>query len=234
MNKYFSLLMGLGLLPLNANASWYGVINLGGNAVDVEKQLIYPLEDPFASTANFDSGYSNFHGQLAAGYEFLFAEQYGFSIEGNADLFTGKAKHNIDNWFFSEFAQAEEQLKYGFSLFALPEYRYNTAVRLFAGPGVSTSKFEVGYDNTAGNLGVSGNFDKWLTGWSVKAGIANQITDYAELMFTYQFTQYESVTWTTVEPLSGSLLRGRYRPDANLFMVGIRFHLPEGQPYLEK
>ncbi|KTC78397.1 outer membrane protein [Legionella brunensis] len=234
MNKYSALLVGLGLLPFNVNASWYGGLNLGVNAVNIEKTLAYPLGDPFVTYENFHSGYTDFHGQLTAGYALLLTNQIGLSLEGNADLFTGNAEHTISNWFFSQSAKTEEKLTYGFSLFALPEYYYNENTRFFVGPGVSTSKFEISSDNTAGNAGVSGNLDKWLTGWGLKAGVANQLTPSMEILFTYQFTQYESVTWTNIEPVSGSWLCGRYKPQANLFMVGLRMSIPEFQTIQEK
>ncbi|KTD25456.1 Uncharacterised protein [Legionella lansingensis] len=183
MNRYSTLIISLGLLPFNVNAGWYGALNLGINAVNVEKNLTYPIGDPFATSENFHSGYTNFHGQLAAGYGFLLTNQIGLNIEGNADLFTGEAEHTIKNWFFSEPVQTEEKLKYGFSLFALPEYHYNEYVRFFAGPGVSWSKFAISYENTAGNVGVTGHFDEWLTGWALKAGVANQLTPCTESFY---------------------------------------------------
>ncbi|WED44056.1 outer membrane protein [Legionella cardiaca] len=234
MNKYSMLIIGLGLLPLTANANWYGAINLGVNAVNIEKDLAYPLGDPFLTSENFHSGYTNFHGQLAAGYDFLFTDKFGLNLEGNADLFTGKAEHTIHNWFFLDSVQTEEKLDYGFSLFALPEYHYHENVRFFVGPGVSRSRFKISSENTAGNAGVTGNFREWLTGWGLKAGVANQLTPNTEILFTYQFTQYDDATWTNVEPLSGASLSGRYKPEANLFMVGLRVSMPEFQKIQEK
>ncbi|KTD11293.1 outer membrane protein [Legionella jamestowniensis] len=234
MNNYCVLVVGLSLLSFNANASWYGGINLGVNTVNVDKKITYPLGDLLITSQDFNSGYTGFHGQLMAGYTFLFTEQLGLSVEGNADLFTGEADHTIDNWFFSTAAQTEEKLKYGFSLFALPEYYYNEKVHFFVGPGISSSKFEINSGNTAGNVGVTGNYDKWLTGWGLKAGVATALTSNAEILLTYQFTQYEGVSWTNVEPLSGELVSGRYKPQANLFMVGLKMSFPEFQKVQEK
>lgn len=148
--------------------------------------------------------------------------QIALALEGDADLFTGRSKHVINNWFLDESVLAKEKLNYGFSVFALPEYRYNESLRIFAGPGVSRSQFKIYSNNTAGNVGVTGNFDQWLTGWGVKLGIANQLTANKELLLTYQFTQYNSLDRTGLEPLSGELLRGHYKPEANLFMIGLR------------
>lgn len=227
MNRYSMLIVSLGLLPFNVNASWYGAVNLGVNAVTVGKNLSYPLGDPLPTSQRFRSGYTNFHGQLAAGYRFLLANHIGLNLEGNADLFTGKAKHSINNWFFFESVQTEEKLKYGFSLFALPEYCYSEQVRFFAGPGVSRSKFAIASENTAGNVGVTGGFNEWLTGWSLKAGVANQLTANTEILFSYQYTRYNNASWSNIEPLSGESLRGRYKPEANLFMLGIKMKVPE-------
>ncbi|ASQ45593.1 outer membrane protein [Legionella clemsonensis] len=234
MNNYAALIVGLSSLSFNAEASWYGGVNLGVNAVNIEKKITYPLGDPIVTSQNFDSGYTNFHGQLTAGYDVLLTELLGLSVEGNADLFTGKAEHTIANWFFSNAVQAEEKLKYGFSVFALPEYHYSKNMYFYAGPGVSRSRFEIQSGNTAGNVGVTGNYDKWLTGWGLKAGVATLLTPNAEILLTYQFTQYEKITWTNIEPLSGELLSGRYKPQVNLFMVGLKVRMPELQKTQEK
>ncbi|MCE3046460.1 porin family protein [Legionella sp. 16cNR16C] len=221
MNKKF-ILVALSLVSLNAYANWSAALNLGVNAVNIDKDLTYPLGDPFTTSESYRHAYTGFHGQLAVAYDLLFTEKVRIAIEGDADLFTGRARHVINNWFIDESVLAKEKLNYGFSLFALPEYHYNESFRIFAGPGVSRSQFKIDSTNTAGNAGVTGNFEQWLTGISAKVGVANKLSANKELLFTYQFTQYDSVTKSAEEPLSGEFLRGRYKPQANLFMVGLR------------
>ena len=227
MNKCSILMIAVCLFPFESNAHWYAGINLGVNAVNVKKDLVYPLEDPSPTSSSFNSTYTNFHGQLLAGYDFFLSNKLSAAIEGNADVFTGKAQHNINNWFLTNSAYAQEQLEYGAAIFLLPSYQINQATRLFIGPGVASSRFVISSGSTAGNVGVSGSFNQWLTGGAVKAGVATKLTNNTELLLSYQFTQYNSVTWMGIEPLSDESLSGHYQPNANTFMIGIRANVPE-------
>lgn len=227
MNKYSTLILASLFFPLNANAAWYGGINLGINAVTVDKELLYPLDSATPTSAHYNNSYTNFHGQLTAGYEMSFNDRFRAALEGNADIFTGTAEHTINNWFFSEQVVAKEQLEYGFSLFLLPAYQLNPNTRVFIGPGLSGSQFKISSQNTAGNVGVTGNFSDWLMGGGFKAGIASQLTQNTELVLSYQYTAYQNIEWTNAEPLTDEFLRGNYKPSANTVMLGIRMSMPE-------
>lgn len=228
MNKYF-LMIGACLLSYDVSASWYGGAKLGINSVNIKKNLLYPLANPPVTSANFRNGYSGFHGQLFAGYDIDLTSQLGVAVEGNADLFTGRARYTINNWSFAANVNLQEKLENGFAIFLLPAYQINPYVRLFLGPGISTNRFITDPGNTGGNVGVSGDFRKWLTGGALKAAAATSLTDKLDLLLTYQYGQYESVSWSSIEPVSGELLRGRYKPHAHAVMVGIRFNIPEVQ-----
>lgn len=233
MNKYV-LLMLTALLPLDSNAWWYGGINLGVNSVEIKKDLLYPLGDQNPTTANSRTNYTNAHGQLLWGYAFSLNDKFGTAIEANADAFAGKSEQKINNWFLSDNALAQERLDYGLSLFLLPSYQLNQYTQLFVGPGISGSRFAIKSGTTAGNVGVSGAFKKWLTGGSLKAGIATQINEYADVVLSYQYTMYDSVTWENIEPLSEDSLRGHYRPSVNTVMIGIKSRLPEFKKIKDK
>ncbi len=232
MNKYL-LLAGTSLLSLSmAYAGEMGVpvyqggayvgVNLGMNSVSVDKSLNYPIGGFTPSVADYHSAYNSFHGQLTAGMIFPVANQFNIAVEGDADLFTGTASYTVKNWFLTQGSRAEERLNYGFGVFVLPEIRYNPYFRIFAGPGFNYSQFQVKAINTGGQNGVSRNFDEWLAGWSIKAGVANAITPTTDLLVTYQYSQYGSESRTAIEPLSGDALTARYRPDVNIFMIGLR------------
>ncbi|MGL6028422.1 MAG: outer membrane protein [Legionella sp.] len=227
MNKYAPLILASLLIPLHCNAAWYGGINLGINAVTVDKELLYPLDSVTPTSSHYNNSYTNFHGQLAAGYEMSFNDKFRAALEANADIFTGSAEHSINNWFFSEQVVAKEQLEYGFSLFLLPAYQLNPNTRVFIGPGLSGSQFKISSKNTAGNVGVTGDFDDWLVGGSFKAGIATQLTQSTELVLSYQYTAYQDAKWTNMEPTTGELLQGSYKPSVNSVMLGIRVVMPE-------
>ncbi|STX51046.1 Uncharacterised protein [Legionella busanensis] len=227
MNKKIIFTLSALSLTFTAHANWYAGINLGINDVNIEKNLTYPIDEAQPTSSHFDNTYTNFHGQLTAGYEFLFPNLMGIALEGNADIFTGKSKYTVNDWFFTADVRAKEKLEYGFGLFILPEYQFNPFMRVFAGPGIETAQFNINFNNTAGDVGVSGKAKEWLTGWAVKVGTAGRIWDNTDLVFTYQFTQYESLTQTRMEPLSGDFLRGRYKPYVNLFMIGLKFNLPD-------
>ncbi|HAT1825514.1 outer membrane beta-barrel protein [Legionella pneumophila] len=224
MNRYSIFFLVFCTLSLESHANLYSGINLGINAVKINKDLVYPLEDPVPTTSSFNSAYTDFHGQLIAGYDFSLTSKISAAVEANIDLFTGKAKHRITEWYFNEDVYAEEQLKVGYSLFLLPTYHLNDMVQFFVGPGVSSSRFNIAYSNTAGNVGVSDSLNEWLTGISIKAGSITKLTRNIDLLLTYQFTQYNSVTGVQMEPLSEDTLRGSYKPNVNTVLIGFKVH----------
>ena len=98
---------------------------------------------------------------------------------------------------------------------------------MFFGPGIASSRFVINSGETAGNVGVTGSQSQWLTGGAVKIGVATRISDNTEFLLSYQYTQYNSITWMGVEPLSEESLSGRYKPNVNTFMIGIRASVPD-------
>ncbi|MCP0914735.1 MULTISPECIES: outer membrane protein [Legionella] len=220
----FILFAASSLLPLSAlHAGWYAGVNLGANFVKIEKDLIYPLSGATPTTASFRSAYNNFHGQLLAGYDVHIKDKYSLALEGNVDWFTGNSKFIIDNWFLTTDARAEEKLKTGWGLFLLPQYHYQDNIRFFIGPGISQAKFAVNSGSTAGNVGVTGDFNKWLTGWGLKTGTGIHIHPKTELVLTYQYTNYNTAQWANMEPLSAESLSARYKPIVNTVMVGLTY-----------
>jgi opacity protein-like surface antigen len=227
MKNYSWLLTSLCLLPFCANANWYGGVNLGINSVSTEKSLAYPLEGAQVTSSHFHNSWNGFHAQILGGYDFLIGDKAGVALELDGDFFNGKSRYTINNFFFSEGANAEEKFKQGVGLFVLPEYRFHDNVRFFAGPGVSFGRFITRYNNTAGNIGVSRNANKTLTGYGLKAYVATRVTASTDFLVAWQYTQYDSLKYSAVEPLSGSSLSGRYKPNVNLFMVGLRMQIPD-------
>jgi opacity protein-like surface antigen len=227
MNKYIVLMIAAFILPSESNAYWYTGINLGVNTVAVKKDLIYPLGDQSPTSSSFNSTYTNFHGQLLGGYDFTLSNKINVAVEGDAEVFTGKAQHRINNWFLTNNVYAKEQLEYGVAVFLLPSYSLNQATRLFIGPGVVSSRFVIDSGNTAGNVGVTGSFRQWLTGAAVKAGVTTKLCEHTEIQFSYQFTQYNSLSGVNIEPLSEESLGGHYKPNVNTVMIGIRANIPE-------
>ena len=227
MMKQAILISSLTLLPLTlANAHWYGGFNLGVNSVTVDKELNYPLIATTPSFSDFHSSYNNFHAQLLGGRKFAVRDRLHVDVETNFDFYTGRATQNIRNWFLTAAAGAKEQLDYGFGLFALADYQYNDSFNIYIGPGILTNRFSVSSLNaTGGNLGVTGSFHDNLTGWGIKTGIANHLNAHTDLIMGYQFNQYQSVSWTATEPLSGDALTARYKPYANLFMIGLQYNV---------
>ncbi len=227
MNKNSVSIIIACMVSFNAYTGIYSGINLGINTVTVHKDLNYPLEEETPSSSSFNNAYTNFHGQFLVGYEYPFSAKFSAALEGDADLFTGKSRYKINEWFFNENVDAEEKLEYGFSLFLLPAYQYNESVRFFAGPGISGSRFVVNANNTAGNIGVSANFKHWLTGGGLKAGAITKLNDSLDLLLTYQFTQYNSTERTHIEPVSEDTLQGHYKPNVNTVLIGFRVNIPE-------
>lgn len=227
MNKCFIVSILACLISIESFASVYTGVNLGISTVTTKKDLIYPLEIDQPRAAHFSNAYTNFHGQLLLGYDLPLTAKLAMGFEADADFFTGKSRYTINNWYFNEGISAEEQLEYGFAFFALPSYHYNDSVRFFAGPGISTNRFAIKTNNSAGNIGVSGNYTKWLTGGGLKIGSITKLNNTVDLVLSYQFMQYGSITKTSVEPITEDSLRGSYKPYANTVLIGFRAHFPE-------
>ena len=230
MKKQYLLILA-SIASFTVQAGTYAGLNLGVNTVTIHKDLIYPLDESVPTSSTFNNAYTNFHAQILAGYERPLNQHFSAALEANTDLFTGRSKYTINNWFFNETALAKEQLQYGFSLFFLPIYHYNESVNFFVGPGISESYFAVNTNTTAGNIGVSAHFNHWLTGGGFKVGSLTKINNNLELLLTYQFTQYSSLTRTEVEPLSGDSLQGQYKPNVNTVLMGLRATIPESKPF---
>ncbi len=221
--KQFTLLTSLLLLQLpSAHAHWYAGANLGINSVTVKKTLSYPITPLPSTTARYQSAYNNIHGQLFWGKVIYSPNKIGIALEAAADWFNDSSNYTIDNFFLTTPARAKEQLKYGFGLYLLPEYHYNNSSRFFVGPGINTSQFSIRSGYTGGNVGTTGSYTQWLNAWGIKLGIASTLTQNSELMISYQFNQYNSMTKSNIEPLSADILSGRYKPYTNIVMLGLR------------
>lgn len=227
MNKSTILIIAVSLMSLQSHASWYSGINFGASSVSVQKDLIYPINDPSPTSSSFSSNYTGFHAQLLAGYELFVSNKLSTLFEANADMVTGKAQSAVHDWYFSQDVHAKEELKYGFSLYFMPALKLNETTRIFIGPGYSRSQFHIDSGETAGNIGVTGSFNSMLTGVGFKTGIITKLTNTLDVLFTYQFTQYNSATWANTEPLSDEELSGRYKPHASTVLIGLRVNIPE-------
>ncbi|HAU0003884.1 TPA: hypothetical protein JBE68_13740 [Legionella pneumophila] len=97
-------------------------------------------------------------------------------------------------------------------------------VQFFVAPGVSSSRFNIAFSNTAGNVGVRDSLNEWLTGISIKAGSITKLTRNVDLLLTYQFTQYNNIAGVQMEPLSEDTLRGNYKPNVNTALIGFKVH----------
>ena len=230
MNNKYSLIIIASMLSFHAETAVYTGIDLGINAVKIQKELTYPLEEETPTTAHFNNAYTNFHGQLLAGFEVWLKPRFSVALEADAELFTGASRYKINNWFFTQNVATKEQLQYGFSFFLLPAYQINQSVRLFVGPGISPSYFVVKSEETAGNVGVSGSFNQWLTGGGLKAGAITRLNNNLDLVLTYQFMQYNSVKRTSIEPVSEDSLRGNYKPNVNSVLIGLRYNFSNAKP----
>lgn len=231
MNKC-SILFAIAILSWNTAiaGNLYGGLNLGINSVKIDKSLVYPIGNPPLTSFNYNPGYNNFHGQLFIGDDFTLTEHVNLALQGDADLFTGSTQNTINNWFLTTNARVKEKLKYGFGVFLLPEYQFDERFRVFVGPGFVSSKFSTSSGVTAGNLGVTGDVNRWLSGWAVKLGTANKIAPHWDFLLTYQYDQYSSFTRTSIEPLTGQALQATYKPRANLFSVGVRYLMDDHEP----
>lgn len=226
MKKGFKLVACFyGLLSTGAYANWYADLNLGANLINTSKQLSYPLEEPNITQAQLTSANNDFHAQLALGRAVWSNESWHIALEGDLDFFTGYSNYSVVNWFLGVPAVAREQLDYSFGILILPTYQLNEQVQLFFGPELSSSHFKINtaFAPTAGNFGVSRETGSWLSGWGFKTGTSITISRNLDLLLTYQYTAYNSLTSTAIEPLSGSILAARYQPNVNLVMVGLKY-----------
>lgn len=206
------------------HAAPYAGINLGGNFTTIHNHLTYPLESSSPTTANFQNSYNNFHGQVFAGYNFPLKCKFSMAIEANGDYNAGSTNYKINNWFLTSNAQIREKLNYGYGIFLLPKYQYANKINFFIGPGFAQEKFQVESGAaTGGDIGVTGSYSKWLSGWGLKSGVEINLTCHANFLLTYQYMSFNSVSWSNVEPLSGESLSARYRPTVNSVMIGIAF-----------
>lgn len=212
------------LMSLSAHASFYAGLNLGAGSIEVEHQLNFPLEDEDQTYTRYTNGYTGVHGQIFLGYEHQFTSSFGGALEIGVGQYFGKSEYSIREWYFEENAYTRESLKHSVNAFVLPSFKYNDYLTLFAGPGVSSTQFTTSSLNTAANIGVSGSYDRWLTGMAGKVGANVKLTAQTDLVLSYQYNHYNSVTWSNVEPLSEESLQGRYQPDSGLALVGLRIH----------
>lgn len=195
---------------------------VGISSTQIDKGLVYPLYTSAITTHQFSSQYKGVHGQLFLGRRFDFS-RLPFAVQGDFDGFTNSAKDNLNNYFLGTPAAVQERLKYGFGLFLLPQMQLNEQVELFAGPGFVTGHFLTNSSYTGGTLGATGKYTNWLFGWGVKAGLANHLKNNWDLLFAYQYNQYQSVTYASLEPLSAQVLQANYSPNSSMFSLGTRY-----------
>lgn len=221
----FSLFLLTAMLATNpAHSNGFVGINLGAAFVNTNKTLVYPYADPtsYTTAAKYTAGYPAFHGQLLGGYDFLIQGQLSLALEGDFDAYANNSNFTVNNYFLTNQAKAEEQLRYGFSLFLLPNYHLSKRIALFLGPGVSTTQFRISSAGaTGGDVGITGPANTWLTGWGFKTGAAINLSPQIDLLLSYQFTDYTTTQQLRIEPLSSAALRGQYQPYANSVMLGL-------------
>lgn len=207
------------------NTGFYAGINLGSSFVNAKTNLTYPLGRINPTEAEFHLAYNSFFTQALLGYNFALKNQWGLALEGNVNANTGHASFDKSNWFFATGAHSKQQVNWGAGLFLLPNYQYTDSVRFFVGPGILANKFKTSSSFTAGDTGVTGNFDKWLNAWGIKVGTEIAVTQRANLVLSYQFAQYNDVQWTAFAPLSRQALRARYKPMTNTLSIGLNAYL---------
>ena len=247
-----TLLTTLIVLPVSsAFAEPYLGFNAGGSVVSIDKKVTYEgaqtnLTDKYSGVrAQVTAGY-NFHFENGANnfsndvngrttpddsfnqhnrsfYNRLTDDFYGaFEIDGNYN--SGNSTSNISPWFLTTNATATEQQEYSFDLFALVKYRASPYAVLFLGPGFSEGRFQAGTQSrTAGNLGITGNASSWLTGWSIKGGVEVPMSDSMNLVVSYQYTNFQNLTLTRIEPLTDLSVTARYHPIVNSATIGLNF-----------
>jgi hypothetical protein len=234
MRKKF-IFLAVGLLAghyIFASSAYVGG-TIGISSTQIDKNLTYPLYTSSLTTHQFDSNYKGFHGQIFLGKTFTFSRMQ-FAIQGDFDGFTNTSKDSLSNYFLGVPALVKERLDYDFGIFLLPQINLNEQVSIFSGPGIVTGHFVTTSGYTGGTLGATGNYSAWLTGWSIKLGMVNRIKNNWDLLFTYQFNQYNGATYTSLEPLSAELLQANYRPNVSLFSLGARYLFDSKMPLSNK
>jgi opacity protein-like surface antigen len=152
-------------------------------------------------------------------------DPFYFAVEIDASYNSGEASENISPWYLNNTASIRERQRYNIDIFVLPKYRVLPYMIVFIGPGLTQGLFNADTTSeTAGSLGITGDASTWLTGWGVKAGVEIPLQGAVNLVFTYQLSNYKSVTWTRPEPLTGENITGKYMPVVNSVTVGLNFH----------
>ena len=231
MNLFILALFGCNIL----NADYYAGINLSLTNLNVKTKLNYPVDSATSKQADFIEGASGAGIKLIGGYTWeLLPEKWSMSTELNYDYFSLGTEHNVQNWFLGQNINASNKLHQMFGLFALPTYQLSPQTSIFLGPGLVYGNFSIGYDNSAGDIGVSTNQSSWLSGWALKMGLSTQLTGTWQLNMSYQYTRLTAISITGVEPISADSLMGHYEPIASTVLVGIRYYFvePSGRPSL--
>lgn len=170
-------------------------------------------------------------GKKARGKKYKYqSSEYYLAIEAAGNYNGNNSSDYVRPWFLTTDAETREELKYGVDLFALFKYRPVPNSVFFVGPGLSVGKFEVSTPGqTAGNLGVTGSFGQGLLGWSVKAGMQLNTSKMYGIVLTYQYSNYNRITWSAVEPLTSEVVRASYKPVIHSITIGINIPLG-GEP----
>jgi opacity protein-like surface antigen len=147
-----------------------------------------------------------------------------FAIEVDGNYVNGIAQANESPFFLTTNSTVKEQMQYSYDIFVIPKYRYSPSILLFAGPGFSEGRFQVQTPSlTSGNMGATADATTWLAGWSIKAGIETPVTNSMNLVFTYQYTNYQSVNLRRIEPLTGETVTANYKPVVNSVTIGLNW-----------
>lgn len=252
MKRYVRLVTVLLAVLVNETTyaePYYG-LNVGGNATVITKTLNYT--DTSTSVSDKYNGMRvqllvgyNFHvfkGMFPSNNDPWILNSDGNTYNSNAinkskmdDLYfalefdgsynSSQANESINPWFLNYSASVREKQQYNVEIFILPKYQIYSNVILFLGAGVSSGQFSATTTTqTAGNLGISGDVSTWLSGWAGKAGIEVPIMEDVNIVVTYQYTYYNSVSWTRTEPLTGESLTARYQPTVQSFTFGFNMH----------
>ncbi len=247
-----TLLTTLMVIPLtSAWAEPYVGINAGGSVVSIDKKITYEgaqtnLTDKYSGVRaqvtlgynfHFENGGNNFSNDVdgrttpydginhhnRSFYNCLTDDFYG-ALEADGNYNSGNSTSNVSPWFLTTNATATEQQQWGFDLFALIKYRPTPSAILFLGPGFSEGRFQAGTQSrTAGNLGITGNATSWLTGWSIKGGVEVPMSDSMNLVVSYQYTNFQDISLTRIEPLTDQSVTARYHPIVNSATIGLNF-----------
>ncbi len=252
MSRHIKLLALFMMVSVNtvAQAEPYAGINVGGNASVISKTLNYTntttsVSDKYNGLrVQVLAGY-NFHvfkGMFPSNNDPWILNSDGNTYDSNAinkskmdDLYfaleldasynSSDATERISPWFLNYSASVREKQQYNIEIFLLPKYQIYSNVILFLGAGLSGGQLSVNTTTqTAGNLGITGDTSTWLSGWAGKAGIEVPVMEDVSIVVTYQYTYYNSISWTRTEPLTGESLTARYQPTVQSFTFGFNVH----------